>query len=180
MNELLRSNSDLLTERQMSGEDEMTQRDTVTLLLACAGKDEIFYKSLHRKLPRIMKRMHQVYQNYVKKRVMLRGVWDAIDVDKSGTVDEAEMQQFFGITGGSRRKLKYSQEQLDLMTEEDKELLLQTDDFTSSMDFSGDGNLEFSEFMRFFLGNNPDGSAKDLEENLQDLGYLQDGMPRKF
>jgi len=180
INSVLLTQPELLSEQKMTGEAELSQQDTVNLLLACAEKDAIFYRSLHRRLPRMSKKMRDTYSTFVKKRDMLKAVFEAIDVDKGGAIDQDEMQQFFDITGGSGRKLMYSDAQLALMTDEDKELLLQTDNLTSSMDLSGDGVLVFSEFMRFFLGNNPDGSAKDLEENLQDLGYLQDGKPRKF
>jgi len=169
-----------MPEEKMSGEKELSEEDTVRLLLACAGKDPVFYKSLHRRLPRISIKMLNTYDLYIVKREMLRGVFNAIDLDGGGVIDQNEMQQFFGITGNGGRALKYSEEQLALMTQEDKDLLLVNDDLTASMDLSGDGELTFSEFMRFFLGNNPDGSAEDLEGNLQDMGYLQDGKPRTF
>jgi len=180
LNAVMMEKPDLVSESKLAGQEELSQEDTVNLLLACAEQDPIFFKSLHRRLPRMAKKMHETYHTYVKKRNMLQTVFNAIDADKGGKIDQTEMQQFFGITGGSGRALKYSEAQLALMTEEDKELLLSTDDLTTSMDFSGDGVLEFSEFMRFFLGNNPDGSAEDLEANLQDLGYLEDGQPRRF
>ena len=56
LNTVLNSKEDLVPERKMSGEEEMSQADTVNLLLACAEADPIFYKSLHRRLPRMRKK----------------------------------------------------------------------------------------------------------------------------
>ena len=164
----------------MSGEVEMSAEDTIGLLLACAEKDAAFFRSLHRRLPRMRTKMLATYNSYTVKRQLLRDVFSNIDADGSGVVDQKEMQQFFGITGNGGRALKYSEEQLALMTQEDKDLLLVNDDLTAKMDLSGDGELTFSEFMRFFLGNNPDGSAEDMEGNLQDLGYLAQGKAKTF
>jgi len=180
LNSLLANHPEILSEEKMSGTLALTKEDAVEVLLLCASTDENFYKSLHRRLPRISTKMHEQYEWYIAKRNMLQNVFNAIDRDGGGSVDQKELEQFFGITGGTGRELKYSEAQLALMTDEDKELLLKTDDLTSNMDISGDGVLTFSEFMRFFLGNNPDVSPEELQGNLQDLGFLQEGKPRRF
>jgi len=180
MRQMLSGQPDLINDEEMCGKIELSELGAINLLLGCSAIDANFYKSLYRKLPRVVTKMVEQYHNYVKKRQMLAEVFNMIDTDGSGAVDQKELERFFKITGGFNRVLNYSDAQIALMTEEDKELLLKTDDLTVGMDISGDGSLSLSEFMRFFMSNNPDGTPEDLEGHLHDLGFLNQTRQLRF
>jgi len=166
-------NDDLLSEPKIVGEEPMSVDELIELIMRCILEQPTFEKGLHRRLPRIAEKMMTQRESFAARRQILRDLFNKIDADGKGTIDNSEMQQFFGLSGGATRKVQYTQSQLDLMTEEDRKLLLSNDDFTTSMDYSQDGELQFSEFLRFFLQHHPDGTQDELYHNLQDLGYFR-------